>query len=66
MKEEEKQSNFKAAYILEYEGDGYAVMHYCDGSDFADPVTTKLWEEAKAALLALRAHLKIELNEIDL
>ena len=61
-----KFSNFKAAYILETEGGEYAVCHYCNGSNFADQQTAKLWNEAKNAFNALREHLKVELNEIEI
>ena len=66
MEIENKKSNFQAAYILESEGGEYAVSHYIRSTEFVDPVTVKLWDEADKAMKALREHLKVELSELDI
>lgn len=50
-------SNEKACQIIEVEGICNAVQKYIDGSEFSDPETAKLWDEAEGALFNLLEHL---------
>lgn len=54
------QTNGDAADIIENEGMGYAVQHYCDGDYFKDPETARLWAEAADALNALQQYVERE------
>lgn len=53
-------TNGVAVDILENEGLAYAVRHYCDGSEFKDPMTTLLWDKADRALTELVEYLQNE------
>lgn len=53
-------TNGDAFNIIENEGAGYAVQHYCDGEEFKDPETTRLWNEAGTALENLVTYLERE------
>jgi hypothetical protein len=56
--EREKYTNGDAMNILDNEGVGYAVQHYCSGCDFKDPETAKLWTAADHALTTLVEYLE--------
>ena len=56
----DKYTNGDAVDIIENEGLGYAVQHYCTGDYFKDPQTAKLWDEASNALNALSLYLENE------
>jgi len=53
-----KYTDGDAVDIIESEGMGYAVEHYCDGSNFESEETAKLWDAAQSALNDLRKHLE--------
>lgn len=52
------KTNADAWLIVEKEGLGYAVQHYCDGSYFKDPELGRLWDEAARALDAVSKYLE--------
>lgn len=52
------RTNGDAADTIETEGAGYAVMNYCDGSCFDDPITRHLWDAAGNALEGLVEYLE--------
>jgi len=58
LTEEQIENNRYAQNILENEGAGYAVSSYCDGSNFTDPETSRLWDKAAEAIRELENHLK--------
>lgn len=51
-------TNTDAVDIIENEGIGYAVLHYCDADNFIDPKTQLLWKSAELALKDLQEHLE--------
>jgi hypothetical protein len=57
---EKEYTNGDAADIIEDEGLGYAVQHYCSADSFKDPVTAELWDAADKALTALVAYIEKE------
>jgi len=60
-----KESNKQALSIANEEGIGYAVTNYCNGDDFVDPKTKKLWNKAGEILRKLQKHLEKSTNEED-
>jgi hypothetical protein len=54
----EPKSNDEALDILNREGTGYAVQHYCSSEVFFDAKTRELWKVAGDALGALERHLE--------
>ena len=50
-------SNHRACQIVANEGIGYAVQSYIAASEFKDPETVRLWNEAEKALEALQEHI---------
>jgi hypothetical protein len=60
-----KLSNAEAARIIVKEGIGYAVRSYISASEFSDPLTAKLWGDARNVLDLLEEHLRDEIVEID-
>lgn len=53
-------TNGDAVDIVDNEGIGYAVLHYCSGDHFKDPMTVDLWNAAGSQLKALQAYLEKE------
>jgi len=58
LTQEQKEDNSYAYWRGEQEGWGYAVRHYCRGSNWKDPKTTQLWDKAEAALKELEDYLE--------
>lgn len=59
-------TNGEAIDIIENEGIGYAVLHYCDGSNFEDYITCFLWDAAQNSLQNLVDYLELKTGrEID-
>jgi hypothetical protein len=55
---EREYTNADAASIVENEGLGYAVQHYCSAESFADIETRRLWKLAEQACNDLEKHLE--------
>ena len=53
---EERFSNTDAARIIENEGSGYAVAHYCNFYNFQDEKMRELWKAAGDAISELEKY----------
>lgn len=62
---EEKFSNYWALNKAENEGLSYFVTGYCSEYVFKDPITRKLFREARIALNNLEKHLELNKGEED-
>lgn len=59
----EKFDNERVQTIINNEGIGYAVQHYCGHKDIADPEISKAWKKAAKALNHLEDLVKEKVKE---
>lgn len=60
-----QESNLDAFNRIKQEGIGYAVQHYSDGTEYADPMTRLLWKLAGDSLNELESYLKNSIINIE-